>query len=457
MKLVALGAALAALAASAPPQDGGSLALAATRFHRAGGAGAQTEVDAFARVPFGLLDPLVTGPNGFAIFRIAVSVRDTAGLELLAQSWTQRIPARALGLHRGSAVEHFTFAARPGRYRVGVTVTDSATGRVGRAELAVEAFAAAPVASDLLLTTGIRAAGAAEPRPGELRKGAVLIEATDRPVLTPQQARLGYYLEIYRAAAETVGVTLRVRRPDGSAVITAGSQRLDLPAGGGVTRGMLDLAGLPPGEYRLEAVVATRDSQASREAVFTMGGFETEQAVAAAVPPPEDAFVGMTEAQLDTLYLPLIYLMTSDEQGIFPGLTLDGKRAFLRQFWTKRDPTPGTPRNEEQEAFYSRIREANRRFREGGAADIPGWRTDRGRIFIRYGPPDEILDRPEAASTNPYEVWKYTRGRLRKYAFQDQTKFGNYVLIWTDDIREPSRPNWQDLLGREGVEDVRRF
>src|SRR2546425_11076275 len=101
--------------------------------------------------------------------------------------------------------------------------------------------------------------------------------------------------------------------------------------------------------------------------------------------------------------------------------------------------------------------EANRRFREGGAAEIPGWRTDRGRIFIKYGPPQEMMQRPQAGNTLPYEVWKYTRNRALKYVFLDQTQFGNYALIWTDDRREPSRPNWQSLLGPEAVLDVERF
>src|SRR5207302_313988 len=83
---------------------------------------------------------------------------------------------------------------------------------------------------------------------------------------------------------------------------------------------------------------------------------------------------------------------------------------------------------------------ATRRFREGGAAQIPGWRTDRGRVFIRLGPPDEVLSRPQPPGSLPYEVWKYTRQRQLKYCFVDLTRFGNYVLLWTNDRLEPSEP-----------------
>ena len=108
-----------------------------------------------------------------------------------------------------------------------------------------------------------------------------------------------------------------------------------------------------------------------------------------------DRFASATTAQLDSLYGPLLFLMQPDERGIYPTLTPSGKRDYLRRFWSRRDPTPGTAENELEEDFYRHIAEANRRFREGGAAQIPGWRTDRGRIFIRLGPPDEVLSRPQ--------------------------------------------------------------
>jgi len=205
--------------------------------------------------------------------------------------------------------------------------------------------------------------------------------------------------------------------------------------------------------------VTVNGKELVRSAEFGMTGFATEAAIAAAMPAarPADRFATLVEGQLDSLYAPLIYLMSENEQGIYPSLTLDGKRSFLRTFWGRRDPTPGTPRNEEEERFYAGIAEANRRFREGGAAEIPGWRTDRGRIFLRYGPPEETLRRPQAGSTAPYEVWKYTKTRARKFVFYDVTRFGNYALVWTDERREPSRPNWRELLGPEAVQDVERF
>jgi len=432
--------------------------IQAVRFYRSGSS--QTLVDVFCQVALAPLTPLA-GRGDHAAYRIAVAVRDSTGLVLLPwQSWTETVGASLLQVAGAFTVEHFQFAAKAGRYAVDVAVTDSATGRAMGGEAEVRTFGAAPGASDLLLASSLRPAGAdPRTRAGEIQKGGLLVETSGRPRLTPQRSNLGYYLELYPRGAGSATITTRVRTSQGSQVVATAPQAILIGAEGGVTDGMLDLSGLPPGSYRLEVVVATADSEVVRSAEFVMAGFAADGVTALPLPPPlaHDKFASLSEAELDSLYLPLVYLMTQEEQGSYAGLTVDGKRAFLRKFWASRDPTPGTPENPFEEEFYNLIAEANRRFHEGGAAGIPGWRTDRGRIFIRYGRPDEVLDRKQAGSTRPYSVWKYTRVRPRKFIFLDVTLFGHYELIWTDERREPSRPNWAQLLTPEAVEDAMRF
>jgi len=449
------------LAVLALSQEPGGVQVSVVRFYRS--ANALTLVDAFCRVPVSAVSALSSGgATAGAAYGVSVVVHDSAGTELTSQTWSQTVPRSLLGVSGASLVEHFAFAAPRGAYVIDVAVTDSATGRVSHARAGVSTFAGPPVASDLLLAAGLRVAtGSADTlaRGGEIQKGDVFVETSGRPVLTPERSQLGYYLELYPERPETAKVAARVRSTTGAEIVATPPQRLPLAAGGGVTRGLLDLGGLPPGAYRLEVTATVAGHELARSAEFGMAGFATEAAIAAAAPAarPADRFASLAESQLDSLYAPLLYLMSEDEQGIYSSLTVDGKRSFLRRFWAKRDPTPGTPRNEEEERFYGGITEANRRFHEGGAAEIPGWRTDRGRIFIRYGSPDEVLSRPQAGSTAPYEVWKYTRTRARKFVFYDVTRFGNYALIWTDERREPSRPNWRELLGPQAVEDVQRF
>jgi GWxTD domain-containing protein len=436
---------------AASAQSGsGTLSVAATRFYRAA---VGTTVEAFCRVPFALLERVQGGANAFGAYRVTIVVRDSSGLALTEQSWSQRVPAQMLTVPGASSVEQFRFAVPGGHYTMEVAVTDSASGRVVRSAVAVEGFPTPPPVSDLLLTSAIRPAVEAG---GEFSRGGFLITAQTEPVLTPTESRLFYYLELYPGKAVDAAIRARVRAPDGRAVIASAPESVSVSAAGVAASG-LNLAGLPPGPYRLELEVGFPDTAVTRSAPFVMAGFETQAAIAAAVGQSRDVFGGLTESQLDTLYRPLVYLMEGNERGVYEGLSVEGKRNYLRQFWERRDPSPGTPGNEFQDQFYRLIARANQEYREGGAGEVPGWRTDRGRIYVKYGAPDEVLRRPQSGSTKPYEVWKFTHGRLRKFVFYDETGVGNYVLLWTDERREPSRSNWEDILGPEAVEDIQRF
>jgi GWxTD domain-containing protein len=103
----------------------------------------------------------------------------------------------------------------------------------------------------------------------------------------------------------------------------------------------------------------------------------------------------------------VVYIIQDQERETFLKLTSDEEREyFIDQFWLRRDPTPGTVENEYKEEHYRRIEYANDHFASG----IPGWKTDRGRIYIVYGPPDQIEAHPrgdQRAGTPPYEIWLY--------------------------------------------------
>jgi GWxTD domain-containing protein len=98
------------------------------------------------------------------------------------------------------------------------------------------------------------------------------------------------------------------------------------------------------------------------------------------------------------------YIITDEERTAFKVLQTDAEREkFIEQFWTRRDPTPGTVENEMKEEHYRRIAYSNEHY----AAGIPGWKTDRGRIYITYGPPDEIEDHPTTSTATAYQQWRY--------------------------------------------------
>ena len=96
----------------------------------------------------------------------------------------------------------------------------------------------------------------------------------------------------------------------------------------------------------------------------------------------------------------MAYIITDAERTAFRNLQSEAERQkFIEQFWERRDPIPGTIENEFKEEHYRRIGYANARF--GSRTGIPGWKTDRGRIYIKYGPSDAIDSHPST------EEWRY--------------------------------------------------
>ncbi|HKW97904.1 MAG TPA: GWxTD domain-containing protein [Bryobacteraceae bacterium] len=136
------------------------------------------------------------------------------------------------------------------------------------------------------------------------------------------------------------------------------------------------------------------------------------------------------------------YIITDEERAAFKRLNTDEEREqFIEQFWLRRDPTPDTEENEFKEEHYRRIAYANEHYASG----IPGWKTDRGRIYITFGPPDEIESHPSGGSyqrpmeegggetsTYPFEQWRYRYiegiGSDIIIEFVDPTMTGEYRM-----------------------------
>jgi len=140
----------------------------------------------------------------------------------------------------------------------------------------------------------------------------------------------------------------------------------------------------------------------------------------------------------------VIYIITPEERRSFLHLSTNEEREqFIEAFWQRRNPDPDSPENTFKEEHYRRIAYANEHFASG----IPGWKTDRGKIYIMWGPPDEIDSHPTGGSwdrpmdqgggtttTYPYEDWRYRYlegqdlGENVELEFVDPSSTGEYHL-----------------------------
>jgi GWxTD domain-containing protein len=125
------------------------------------------------------------------------------------------------------------------------------------------------------------------------------------------------------------------------------------------------------------------------------------------------------------------YIVTAEERAAFLRLQTNPEREqFILQFWLRRDPTPGTPENEFMIEHYRRIRYANEHF--GTLSGLAGWKTDRGRIYISFGPPDERDEHGAAATSTANDHWRYRFldgiGYNVNIEFVDVTGSGEYRM-----------------------------
>lgn len=146
----------------------------------------------------------------------------------------------------------------------------------------------------------------------------------------------------------------------------------------------------------------------------------------------------------------VVYIITDEEKAAFKRMHTDEERQnFVEAFWLRRDPTPETEENEYKEEHYRRIAYANDHFASG----IPGWKTDRGRMYIKYGAPDEIESHPSGGtyerpidegggqtSTYPFEDWRYRYiegvGTNVIIEFVDQSMSGEYKIATDPEAKD---------------------
>jgi GWxTD domain-containing protein len=463
MKILAAPAVVVLMAAVAPRWQGGEepLQVSAIRFYDP--ASATTTIEGVCEVR---LPALMRGAAQGSRYRVEVAILDSAGLELKRSDWTRDVPASMAHAHSATAVESFEFGAAPGRYRIRVRLVPPSGDAVERT-LDVAAYGAAPQVSDLLLSSGVRrpVTDSEAPAPGEIRRAGLIMRTAPVPRLTPTEASLSWYAELYRnagAGAGTGDLVAEVLGPGGHRIVGTAPRPVTVPAGGGLTRGSLDLAGLPEGAYVLRLHVRLGDSSVTTESPFSMGSLASVAAADAAggqeaSVSAADMFEEANEARLDSLKEPLVYVARSSRNlRVYQTLTVEGKRRFLREFWAasgqRIDGSVG------RDEFYRDVAFATEAYRESGAAQIPGWNTDRGRIYLRNGRPDETRGWP-ANSNGPFVVWKYTRDRPRWYVFFDQTGLGHFALLATSDRHENGyrQTGWESVLGPDGTREAYAF
>ena len=215
-------------------------------------------------------------------------------------------------------------------------------------------------------------------------------------------------------------------------------RRSPLPAGAfGATGGVLKmriarLLGLNESAVFPRAAAVSLMMLASTAAGLALWGTARAQSTAPQQPgAPQSSPVnplragGTNDSFRQWLNQDVCWIIAPDERHAFLQLTDDQERIeFIRQFWERRNPNPGSSENKFKEEFYRRVAYANLHF---AAKTEPGWETDRGHVYIVYGPPDSIDSYPRGGkgSARPRETWHYRSIQPDKLTVGNQNEVGS--------------------------------
>lgn len=302
--------------------------------------------------------------------------------------------------------------SKPGRYRAEVTLSEPPSGRKSRMvwELEVPDYAREELSISTLWMSGCLERPEAAPDSALARwRGESSLPPADWVLTHRFGEPLGTLCvvgEVYGGAAASGPIDLVFRIHDERQAEVA---RGDLALEGGTHVPFSfrpDLGSLWLGTYTLEVTVRAAGKTARREFVFQM----------------DESTVSLERGLEQSLELVRVIARSGEVDSLENTSPLERKEAWNR-FWKRRDPSPDTAENEFKDEFFRRVRHANEHF----SVLEPGWRSDRGRVYIEHGPPDDIDRRPQNLQGPPFEIWLYHSSQ-RRFVFVDYDGFGRYEL-----------------------------
>jgi len=282
---------------------------------------------------------------------------------------------------------------------------------------------------------------------GKFVKGMRRVMPNPTLVWGKKESMLYFYTEIYNLVTseemdDRYTLSFFVLDSLGQKFKSFGSQTLEKPGGSSVVTSGINIATLPGGDFYLKIEAL---DLATGKKTFSLKGFRTVKEVKEKPLSSEEALRIRDE---------ISYIATKEELDLYDQLNLLGKKGFLTEFWEKRDPYLETSENEFRIEHYRRWNYANQMFsRTSKSKD--GWKTDMGRVHIKYGEPDEKERNPHGTESKPWEKWNYHKIEEdllhRKqsgvfFVFVDEDGFGVYRLIHSNAVGEISDPDWYQRI-----------
>ncbi|MBN1299775.1 MAG: GWxTD domain-containing protein [Melioribacteraceae bacterium] len=261
---------------------------------------------------------------------------------------------------------------------------------------------------------------------------------------------LFYYAELYNLLSDTtsgdVYINKQVVNSLGEKVFEKTNQ-VSRQNNSIVDVGALNISKYPTGSYKLMLSLLFQKtnkgvSSSKRFYIINPDVKDTSEEISKSLSVVTSEFGVMSEEDCDELFGSVKYFGSSNEIDQYESLdSLNAKRKFLFNFFIQRDPDPSTPENEFKQEVEERIDIIEGRYR---SFTKTGVKTDRGRVYLIYGDPDEIEMHPNDYDRKPYEIWYYhsIEGGVI-FVFGDLTGYSDYELLHSTKRGELRDDNWQ--------------
>ncbi|RKZ07834.1 hypothetical protein DRQ25_10565 [Candidatus Fermentibacteria bacterium] len=374
------------------------------------------------------LDQLSADQDSIVNFTTTLAMISESGDTTAFDQWN----SETLWAPGRSIVNSTVLPVIPGNYSLVVTITDTGNGKQGvvTRDLTVE-----PVG----VLSEIELARALVPSPLEstnpLRKGELLVfPAANGSYILPEEHMAYYYLEVYNLGGSSILMQGRLETSSGEIIFARPWVPITIPEGAEAV-GLVDSLDLRvarnSGLYTVVfGIVTQQDTLEVFKHLIIGRNLESE-----------NEFIVDSVAELDEIPFPDHFrlILSHTETNLYDSLDEDARLRFYTAYWQ------GVP---DQRLQFEERCAASSRY---ASTQRESWRTDRGRVYVIYGPPDDIESELFQGEHVPYEIWYYYGGGNDSFVFADRSGTGDYEQVYSSIEGEVSYTNWEDMIAPASV------
>ncbi|MDP2807022.1 MAG: GWxTD domain-containing protein [bacterium] len=391
-------------------------------------------------------------------YKTMIQLRDSSGKLFLNEDWISNlnVPTAQEIKRRDLATIDLIVAnnLKPGDYRLKFMVSDLNGGNIGTLEKEIIVPFLNP---EILAVSQIQAASDIylDSLKNRFSKGKLQIKPHPSREFGGAYGNLYYYFEVYRPAADTTGagrfvqISLNSTSQPVSNIIA--NNDITERTGQIIQTGGVNLDSFPDGLYLLK--IQLKDG-AGKLLTYSQTGIKLKrkslEEIAGAGDKQDEEIQALLKEGGEYFYeIGLIAASRDIEQ--LKKLDENGKNEFLRRFWKSRDTDPATSENEALLEHARRYKSADIKFGEKNRGGMKGSLTDRGRLYIKYGVPNEVESKTMQGQFRPVEIWRYYNGN--KFVFVDKSSFGRFQLMYSKSKDERTDPNWSKYISADVIQN----